>query len=61
MDPILIQAALVLYLYQGIHTNIIVMVMEIMKMLTHGGNNVVFGTVVNANRRVNNDNFKLIT
>ena len=61
MDPILIQAALVLYLYQGIHTNIIVMVMEIMKTLTHGGNNVVLGMVVNANRRVNNYNFKLIT
>ena len=61
MDPILIVAALVLYLYQEIHTNSIVMVMEIMEILTHGGNNVVFGMVVNANRRVNNDNFKLIT
>ena len=60
MDPILIVAALVLYLYQEIHTNSIVMVMEIMEILTHGGNNVVFGMVVNANRRVNNDNFKLI-
>ena len=61
MDPILILAALVLYFHQEIHTGNIVMVMEIMEILTHGGNNVVIGKVVNANRRVNNDNFKLIT
>ena len=61
METILILAALVLYLHQESHTNTIVMVMEIMEILTHGGNNVVIGMVVNANRRVNNDNFKLIT
>ena len=57
----LILAALVLFCNQEIHTNTIVMVMDIMELLTHGGNNVVIGMVVNANRRVNNDNFKLLT
>ena len=61
MDPILILAALVLLILQEIHTNTIVMVMDLMEILTHGGNNVVFGKVVNANRRVYNDNFKLIS
>ena len=56
MDPILIQAALVLYFSQESHTKNIVMVMEIMEILIHGGNNVVFGMVVNASQRVNNDN-----
>ena len=44
-----------------IHLSTIVMVMDIMEILTHGGINVVFGKVVNANQRVNNDNFKPIT
>ena len=61
MELILILAALVLLCNQEIHTNTIVMVMDIMEILTHGGKNVVFGKMVNANQRVNNDNFKLIT
>ena len=54
MEPVLILAALVLYILMEILLNTIVMVMDIMEILTHGGNNVVFGKVVNANRRVNN-------
>ena len=61
MEPILILAVLVLYILMEILLNTIVMVMAITEILTHGGNNVVFGKVVNANQRVNNDNFKLIT
>ena len=61
MEPILILAALVLLILQDIHTNTIVMVMDLMEILTHGGNNVVIGMVMNANQRVNNDNFKLIS
>ena len=57
----MILAALVLLLNLEFHGNTIVMVMDIMEILTHGGNNVVFGKVVNANRRVYNDNFKLIS
>ena len=57
MDPILILAALVLLILQEIHMNTIVMVMVLMEILTHGGNNVVIGMVINANQRVNNDNF----
>ena len=60
MDPILILAALVLYFHQEIHTNTIVMEMELMEILTHGGNNVVIGMVINANQGVSNDNFKLL-
>ena len=61
MEPILILAVLVLYILMEILLNTIVMVMDIMEILTHGGDNVVFGKVVNANLRVNNENFKLIT
>ena len=60
MDPILILAALVLLILQEIHMNTIVMLMDLMEILTHGGNNVVIGMVINVNQRVNNDNFKLL-
>ena len=54
MDPILILAALVLLILQEIHMNTIVMVMDLMEILTHGGNNVAIGTKIDANQRVNN-------
>ena len=54
MDQILIQAALVLFIKMEVHHPATVMELETLvpEILTHGGNSVAFGMVMNANQKV---------
>ena len=58
MDPILIMAALVLFINLENHHIAIVMVLETLEleMLSLGGNNAAYGMGLNANPRVTNAN-----
>ena len=56
MDPILIMAALVLFIKMDVHHPATVKEMDtlVLEIHTLGGNNAAFGMVMNANQRVTN-------
>ena len=56
MDPILIMAALVLFIKMDVHHPATVKELDtlVLEIHTLGGNNAAFGMVMNANQRVTN-------